>query len=255
MTPSSNVATSGTSGRDKKDGQSLPDLLPAELALTAPDADNARGQAVTDGRVARGQRTRRNVAEALTELLRDGGEEPTARAVAQRAGVSLRLVFHHFTEMDDLYHYVAALQLRRQWSDMPRISSKLALTTRIERTIAHRAALYEELSPIRRALARRIPASRGVAATIAAADTLLLEDLKVTFEPELAALGANTRLEVLEAMDVATSWEAWERLRTSSLLQSRGARRVMTRLLESLCAPGAGSRRGAHTGVPAVDAS
>ncbi len=237
-----------------KTGHSLPDLLPPEFALAELDAEDDPESTVTDGRVARGQRTRRNVAEALMELLREGGQEPTARAVAQRAGVSLRLVFHHFTEMDDLYHYIAALELRRQWSQMPRISSKLALTTRIERTVAHRAALYEELSPIRRALVRRIPASKGVAATIAAADTLLLEDLKETFEPELAALASNTRLEVLEAMDVATSWEAWERLRTSSLLQSRGARRVMTRLLESLCAPAAGSRRGPDAGT-AVDAA
>ena len=139
--------------------------------------------------------------------------------MAQRAGVSLRLVFHHFTEMDDLYHYVAALQLRRQWSDMPHISSKLALATRLERTVAHRAALYEEVSPIRRALMRRMPSSKGVTATIAAADGLLLENLKETFAPELAALGTSSSFEVLEAMDVASSWEAWERLRTVSLLQ------------------------------------
>jgi AcrR family transcriptional regulator len=238
-----------------KIGQSLPDLLPPEFALAELDAEDDPASTVTDGRVARGHRTRRNVAEALMELLREGDLEPTARAVAERAGVSLRLVFHHFTEMDDLYHYVAALQLRRQWSEMPRISSKLALATRIERTVAHRASLYEELSPVRRALMRRIPTSKGVTATIAAADALLLEDIKETFEPELAALTSHTRLEVLEAMDVTTSWEAWERLRTSSLLQSRGARRVMTRTLEALCAPTVGSRRGAQGDGPVVAAS
>lgn len=185
-------------------------------------------------------------------LLREGDQEPTARAVAQRAGVSLRLVFHHFTEMDDLYHFVAALQLRHQWSEMPRISPKLALATRLERTVAHRAALYEEIAPIRRALVRRIPASKGITATIAAADALLLEDLKETFEPELAALGASARLEVLEAMDVATSWEAWDRLRTGSMLQTRGARRVMTRMLEALCAPAARTRRRGHAGLAAT---
>jgi AcrR family transcriptional regulator len=243
------VATSGTSGRDKKVGQSPPDLLPAELALTALDADNARGPVVTDGRVARGQRTRRNVAEALTELLRDGGEEPTARAVAQRAGVSLRLVFHHFTEMDDLYHYVAALQLRRQWSEMPHVSAKLSVATRMERTVAHRAALYEEMSPIRRALVRRVPSSKGVTASIAAADGLLLESLKETFAPELDALAPGARLELLEALDVATSWEAWERLRTVSLLQPRGAKRVMTRMLEALCTPPASARVGTAAGA------
>lgn len=238
-----------------KIGKSLPDLLPPELALAELDGEDDPDSTVTDGRVARGQRTRRNVAEALMELLRQGDQEPTARAVAQRAGVSLRLVFHHFTEMDDLYHYVSALQLRRQWSEMPCISSKLALATRLERTVAHRAALYEEISPIRRALARRIPSSKGVTATVAAADALLLEDLKETFEPELAALGASARLELLEAMDVVTSWEAWERLRTGSLLQTRGARRVMTRMLEALCAPATGARRGSHAGVAAVAVS
>ena len=129
MTPSSNVENERTSGGEMKTGHSLPDLLPPEFALAELDAQDDPESTVTDGRVARGLRTRRNVAEALIELLREGDQEPTARAVAQRAGVSLRLVFHHFTEMDDLYHYVAALQLRRQWSDMPRISSKLALPT------------------------------------------------------------------------------------------------------------------------------
>jgi AcrR family transcriptional regulator len=172
--------------------------------------------------------------------------------VAQRAGVSLRLVFHHFTEMDDLYHYVAALQLRRQWSDLPRLSIKLALATRLERTVAHRAALYEEISPIRRALVRRMPSSKGVTATVGAADALLLENLKETFAPELAALPAAARLELLEAMDVVSSWEAWERLRSVSLLQVRGAKRVMTRMLEAVCAPSTSARRAPHIGIAAV---
>ena len=238
-----------------KIGQPLVELLPPGFALTELDAETAAESTAKDGRVARGQRTRRNVAEALTELLREGEPEPTARAVAQRAGVSLRLVFHHFSEMDDLYHYVAALQLRRQWSEMPRVSPKLTLATRIERTVAHRAALYEEISPIRRALVRRMPSSKGVTATIAAADGLLLEHVKETFAPELAALATSSRLEVLEAMDVVSSWDAWERLRTGSLLQVRGAKRVMTRMLDALCAPAGGARRGTHVGVAAVAVS
>jgi AcrR family transcriptional regulator len=238
-----------------KIGQPLVELLPPEFALTELDGETAPGSTAKDGRVARGQRTRRNVAEAVMELLREGDSEPTARAVAQRAGVSLRLVFHHFSEMDDLYHYVAALQLRRQWSAMPRVSAKLSLATRIERTVAHRAALYEEISPIRRALVRRMPSSKGVTATLAAADGLLLESVKETFAPELAALSTSSRLEVLEALDVASSWEAWERLRSGSLLQVRGAKRVMTRMLESLCAPAVGARRRNEVGVAAVAVS
>lgn len=232
-----------------------PDLLPPELALRDLDDEKAPEPTATDGRVARGQRTRRNVAEALMELLREGDPEPTARAVAERAGVSLRLVFHHFAEMDDLYHYVAALQLRHQWSAMPRISAKLSLATRIERTVAHRIALYEEISPIRRALARRMPSSKGVTDTITAADALLLEDLKETFAAELAALASTSRVELLEALDVATSWEAWERLRTVSLLQARGSKRVMTRMLDALCTPTVVGRRGGDVDAAAVAVS
>jgi hypothetical protein len=36
-------------------------------------------------------------------------------------------------------------------------------------------------------------------------------------------------------MDTSTSWEAWERLRTTSGVPVRGARRVMALMLEKLC--------------------
>jgi AcrR family transcriptional regulator len=238
-----------------KTGQPAADPLPPELTLAELNAETDQESTVTDGRVARGLRTRRNVAESLMELLREGDPEPTARAVAQRAGVSLRLVFHHFTEMDDLYHYVGVLQLRRQWSQLPHISPKLSLATRLERTVAHRAALYEECSPIRRSLERRKYSSKGVSATIAAADALLLEGLKETFAPELDSLAGTTRLDVLEAMAVASSWEAWERLRTASLLQVRGANRVMTRMLGALCIPSAADQRGTGTGAATATGS
>jgi AcrR family transcriptional regulator len=212
---------------DPSGGGRPPRDLPGIAALEEP---------ARDGRVARGQRTRRSVAEALVELLRTGEPDPTAKAVAQQAGVSLRLVFHHFADMDDLYEFVATLQLRRQWAEMPRLPATLSLSTRVERTVAHRAALFEDVSPVRRALACRAASSPAVGRGVAAADTLLFEDLKATFDPELAALPSSTRAEHLGAMDTCTSWEAWERLRTTSGMPVRGARRVMSLLLTALSA-------------------
>lgn len=188
-----------------------------------------------DSRTARGQRTRRHVAEALVELLRAGETDPTAKAVARRAGVSPRLVFHHFADMDDLYQFVAALLLRRQWVDMPQVSPRLSLATRIERTVAHRAALFEETSDIRRALLCRAPTSVAIRQALAAADHLFLQDLETTFAAELADLPGSTRAEYLGAMDTGTSWEAWERLRTISGVPVPRARRVMSLMLENLC--------------------
>ena len=174
------------------------------------------GELATDGRLARGRRTRRNVADALVALLQAGDPDPTAKAVAARVGVSLRLVFHHFADMDDLYHLVAALQLRRLWSGVPRLSSRLSLTSRIERTVAHRAALFEEISPVRHALARRGPFSPAVAQAIAVADNLLRESLRATFAPELTELAPAVRAKIWARSSASTSWELWERLRGMS---------------------------------------
>ena len=216
------------------------------LAPAVSDHDGAAGPArevsilslddepASDGRVARGQRTRRNVADALIALLAESDAEPTARAVAERAGVSLRLVFHHFADMDDLYHCVAALQLRTEWSALPRLSPDLDLATRIDRTATQRADLFERIGPVQRAIARRTT-SPGVKRASAAADAILLEHLKYTFTPELDALPESERAEQLEAMDTAASWEAWDRMRRTSGLQVRTARRVMARLLAACC--------------------
>ncbi len=222
--------------------------LAAVIALEEP---------ARDGRVARGQRTRRAVAEALMELLRAGDPDPTAKAVARRADVSLRLVFHHFADMDDLYQFAATLQLRQQWADLPQLSPGLALPTRIERTVAHRAALFEKISQVRRALACRAPTSPALRQAIGAADSLLLEDLKGTFAPELAELPASTRAEQLGAMDTCTSWEAWERLRTASGVPVRGARSVMSLMLTALCpgTEGGGPPRAAVGPSPSTSSS
>jgi hypothetical protein len=122
---------------------------------------------------------------------------------------------------------------------MPRLSPTLALATRIERTVAHRAALFEDISPVRRALVRRAVTSRDSAKALASADALLQESLIATFAPELHGMPESVRAEHLHGMDTITSWEAWERMRRTSRLPARVAGRAMARTLTALCvAPG-----------------
>ena len=82
---------------------------------------------------------------------------------------------------------------------------------------------------------------------MAASDNLFLEDLKATFAPELAGLSAASRAEYLGAMDTGTSWEAWERLRATSGIPVRGARRVMSLILRALFAGSGGDGRTSAT--------
>ncbi len=238
-------AAPGAAG-DVGPGDAGKERMRLELAALIALEEPAR-----DGRVARGQRTRRNVAESLMALLRAGDSDPTAKEVARRAGVSLRLVFHHFDDMDDLYQFVGALLLQRQWAEMPQLSPKLSLPTRIERTVAHRAALFEEISDVRRALVCRAPTCLAVGQALAASDNLFREDLKATFAPELTALPATSRAEYLGAMDAGTSWEVWDRLRTTPGVPVRSARRVMSLMLEALFAlTEDGGAPGATVGSP-----
>ncbi len=200
----------------------------------APRADMPYEEPATDGRLARGQRTRRRVAEALVDLLREGDPDPTAKAIADRAGISLRLVFHHFSDINDLYRVVATLQLERHWSELPTLSPKLPLATRIERTVRHRCTLYEEVTPVRRAAFRRAGTSPEVTELIAYTDGLLIENLSSAFAPELAAGPEGPDVEALIALDAASSWETWERMRRRSNLSAATSRRVMTRTLRAL---------------------
>ncbi len=56
-----------------------------------------------DGRVLRSERSRESIVEALFELIGEGVLRPTAQQVAERAGVGLRTVFRHFSDMDTLF--------------------------------------------------------------------------------------------------------------------------------------------------------
>jgi AcrR family transcriptional regulator len=186
----------------------------------------------TDGRVARGQRTRQRLAEALVELLQADDADPTAKAVAERAGVSLRLVFHHFTDMDDLYGSVVTLALEQQRMSLHPVAADLSLADRIHETVQQRSTFFEEVSPVRRAALRRCIGSGEVMGTLAVSNTWLMDDLAATFAPELRSAGDDSVL--LPALDAAASWEAWDRLRHGSGYELDVATGVMTHTIDAL---------------------
>jgi AcrR family transcriptional regulator len=186
-----------------------------------------------DGRVARGQRTRRNVVDALISLLRDGDPEPTAKAIAGRAGISLRLVFHHFSDIDDLYRAAIDHQLECHWSALAPVSPSVPLDDRIRHTLRVRSVLYEKISPVRRAVVRRSATSPELGQSITRANSLLLENLAATFSDVLARRPGGSD-EFLIALDTLLSWETWDRLRQSSDLSIMTVKRIVARTVEAL---------------------
>ena len=188
-----------------------------------------------DGRVARGERTRRRVAEALIALLEDGVVEPTARQVAERAGVSPRIVFHHYEDMEQVLRAAVAIQAERHWSRMQPIDPSLPLAERIDGLVRQRGTLFDAIAPVRRAAALVEHRSPTVATELARSRGVLRHELRELFGPELAETGG--RSDVTAALEVAAGWETWDQLRCQMGRPASGARRVMTRMLTSLLTP------------------
>ncbi|HMC39894.1 MAG TPA: TetR family transcriptional regulator, partial [Acidimicrobiales bacterium] len=69
-----------------------------------------------DGRVLRGEINRQAIVDAFLGLVAEDGAVPTAQAVAQRAGVAKRSVFHHFVDMAALMRAAAEVQDPRHWN-------------------------------------------------------------------------------------------------------------------------------------------
>lgn len=182
---------------------------------------------------ARGARTRRRIAESVLDVLREQGRAPTAKEVASRAGVSVRLVFHHFDDMDALYRAAMSMQMERHWRGLRAVPSDLPLDQRIARTTAQRAKLFDATSAVRRTAVLLATRHADVAHALTTSNTFLRSWLEVTFSSELEAAG-RARGDLLAAIEVATSWEVWERLRREQGLSSAAARRVLVRTLHAL---------------------
>jgi len=158
-----------------------------------------------DGRVERGERSRRAVADALLGLLRDGVGLPTAAQVAERAGVSLRLVHHHFRDREALF---AAAMDRQREHLAPFVQSVAGLA-------------FEPLSPV-------------VRSSLGAIRAIKRNQVAQVFAPELDRYAGADREDLLAAACTASSWSAWEELRNYQGLSVPRARRVMRRALSTL---------------------
>src|SRR5215469_4862288 len=187
-----------------------------------------------DGRLARSIRTRDAVVDALLDLLNEGDLRPTAARIAERAGVSLRLVFHHFDDLETIYSELAGRQTERIKPLIAPIPVELPLSERIERFCAQRGRVLETLSPVRRAAVLIEPFRPALARELRRARALKRAAAIAAFEPELAQLPADQKSATAAALNVATSWDAWEQMCRHQQLSETEARRVMATTIGAL---------------------
>ena len=187
-----------------------------------------------DGRLARSARTRRAVVDALLDLLNEGDLRPTAARIAERAGVSLRLVFHHFDDLDTIYSELADRQTERVEPLIKPIDVALPFPLRVEVFSAQRGRVLETLSPVRRSAVLMEPFRPALAKRLKHSRDLMRAAAIAAFQPELKMIVADERRTKIAALDVVTSWVAWEQMRRHQGLSETEAREVMATSIRAL---------------------
>lgn len=183
------------------------------------------------------ERTRAVLVDALLELVAEGVREPTRKALAERAGVSERSAFVHFADREALYVAAAERQTQRWRALAEPVPPEWATARKIQALLAQRARMYEVMTPIRKVGLALEPESEGLRRVMGQGDAWFRENLATMFAPELGTVsGARRAGGLLDALETASSWAAWDHLRTRRGLTEAAARTAVGRTLRALLA-------------------
>ena len=193
-----------------------------------------------DGRVRRGERNRDAIVAALFDLIGRGILQPTAQQVADQGGVGIRSVFRHFTEMESLF---AAIDARLELEATRMLAAEREegdLDGRARAVVRVRAALFERIAPFKRSA----NVQRWRSPFLEDRHKRMQDGLRADLLDRLPELRVAP-VDLLEAADLVTSFEAWDRLRGDRQIGRKTTVAVLERLL--LCVLGElGSDRSAR---------
>jgi TetR/AcrR family transcriptional regulator of autoinduction and epiphytic fitness len=162
-----------------------------------------------DGRTARSAKTRNAIADALLDLLTDGELRP----IADRAAVSVRSVYVHFDDLEDLFCVAARRHLSRVAPMLVPTPARGTLGERAEALVRQRIRLHAHAGSIARATRLHAEFSPTLARILRDSQSRSRADLERVFAEELDALSAAQRTSTLAVLDVLTGPDAWETLR------------------------------------------
>ena len=188
----------------------------------------------TDGRWLRSVRTRAAIIDAWVELVDEGDLAPTAKGVADRAGIGLRTVFQHFSDMHSLHFYAGEHLTNLVRQRLAPVPADLPLDERIDRLTASRAEAWEAITLFRRACERQEWLSQEIHDLI---DCWERTDAACTlrvFAPEFEAMCATDDPTLKHAVDAVLSWSTWNQLRQRRQLDGDDAQAAIRFALHSL---------------------
>lgn len=183
----------------------------------------------TDGRAQRSERSRNAIVRAMLDLIAEGTPAPTAQLVAERADVGVRTVFRHFSDMDTLFAAMTDTIREEVEPLLVKDPQTGPLPDRVEEMIERRVLIFEKLSPYLRASIAQRKRSVFVKEQHDRDARLFRRDLK-RWLPELESAAQD----VADALEMALSFEAWDRMRNEQKLGVKRATSAIRRLITPL---------------------
>jgi AcrR family transcriptional regulator len=190
-----------------------------------------------DGRRLRGERTRTRVLDALLALVEEGELHPTAQAVASRAGVALRTVYHHFEDVEALRGMALEIQIERHLETLTPVDRALPVEDRILQAVRQLRKLFEAITPIRRATLFEENESSDMADGLARAREARRAFLEQSFSHELDRRAGDDLHNFVDTLDVTTAWNSWYYIRHSLGRPVAAAEAIVASQLRSILVP------------------
>jgi AcrR family transcriptional regulator len=179
--------------------------------------------------VQRGQRSGQAIVQAMLRLVGSGTLEPTAEQVAAEAGVGIRTVFRRFSDMERLF---TEMDASIQADAVPLLLGGEPTGDRVARARAlleRRVAFFERIAPYKRAGNLK----RWRSPFLRARHALLVRALRTELRRWLPEL-RRAPTDLVDALELTTSFEAWDRLRTEQRLGRARAQAAVERLTLTL---------------------
>lgn len=198
-------------------------------ARTPQPADETAVEA--DGRRQRSNRSREAIVLAMIDLIRAGEMSPAAARVAEKANVGLRTVFRHFEEMDTLNREISAIV---EAEIMPLIEKPFEGRTwrqQFADLLDRRAHIYERVMPLK--IAGSLQRFRS---------KFLMDDYNRFLKMERHGLKRVLPQKIMDdavlfsAIELATGFQAWRRLRQDQGLSAKDALGVLRFTVDRLLA-------------------
>jgi len=167
---------------------------------------------VDGGRAAQKAATRDAIADAVLDLIAAGDLRPTAREIAARAGISVRSVYVHFDDLEDLFAVAARRHVERIAPLLEEVPADGPLRDRAEGLVRRRIELYDQIGLVGRAAQLQAPFSPTLAVIVADAERYTADEAARVFGRELARMSPARRHDTMAMLDVVLGFDAWQRL-------------------------------------------